>query len=328
MKSFSIVLETENLGMAEIDDLEASLDSLEGQNFPLEKSDGVYLIVGSHVSQKIQDYLRNKYKFIKIRKSDKSLEYTESKMLGASISKSQIVVYADSDMRYQKEWLENILKPFESRDRKLIVSGDTRLQTNSIYKASLNMTWMVQLLSENIKEPVDTYYFPLNNFAAYRTDILEYPIPSKVALYRNKIPLWEKILKSSGFKIVRAPHTRGFHAPPGNFLDWLYRMLAYGADFVRMADFSVTEEKTVKESRSFARRLWNLIFLVPWKIYRMAMNAFILFSEKPSDIVFIAPGIIMGVINIVIIGFGGLVALFAPNLIFTKITQRELGHGV
>lgn len=328
MKTFSVVLETENLGMAEMDDLEASLDSLAKQTLSPEKSDGLYIIVGSHVSQKVQDYLKNKYKFIKIAKTDKTLEYTESKMLGAAVTRSEIVVYADSDMRYQKEWLENILKPFENQNKKLIVSGDTRLETNSVYRASLNMTWMVQLLSDKTRSPEETYYFPLNNFAAYRTELLEHPIPSKVPLYRNKIPLWEKILKLSNFKIVRAPHTRGYHAPPGNFLDWLYRMLAYGADFVRMADFGVTDNLEVFEKRSLIKKLGNAIFLGPWKLYRLFTNAVILFKEKPSDAFFIIPGIFLGLINIFVITIGGLIAVVSPNFIYSKISERELGHGV
>ncbi len=328
MRNFCIVLETENLGMADLEDLEASLDSIEKQTLPIKESEGVYLIVASHVSTEVQEYLKGKYPFIKISKTDKNIDYTGSKMLGAEIAKSDIVVFADSDMRYQKEWLENILKPFEKTKEKLIVSGDTRLETNSAYKASLNMTWMVQLLSDKVTSPVPTYYFPLNNFAIYRSDLLKYPIPKDVALYRNKIPLWEKILKHSGFEIVRSPHTRGYHAPPGNLTDWLFRMLAYGADFVRMADFGVTQNMAIYESRSFLRRFANLLFLIPWKIFRMFTNGLILMSEKYTNIKHVLPGMLIGLINVFIIGIGGLTALFYPNLIYDKITERELSHGV
>lgn len=326
MNTFSIVVETENLGMAGLSDLETSLDSIQKQKFPIQKVKEVVLLVGSHVSEDIRKHLKTKYPWLTLHAEKEGLEYTKAKMRGAEIATGKYVIFADSDMNYEPTWLGNIIETIERYPKGYIVSGDTRLETKSAYRMSLNSTWMIQILSDKIKEPVPTSYFPLNNFAIERKVILETPIPYTIHLYRNKIPIWEKMLTDKGCKILRAPGTRGFHAPPGTLIDWWYRLLIYGSDFVAMMDFSLNEKGEVSEKRNMPGRIFHLLFLFPWKIEQLILNSYKLLKEDPRRIRYLPGSLLLGLANSIVAELGALFACINRDFVFNKITTHEEVH--
>ncbi len=326
--TFSIVLETENLGMAGLADLKASLDSLKMQDLSIDNVNEILILVGSHVSQNVQNKLKDEYPWLKIHIEKEELDYAKSKVRGAEIATGNIVIFADSDMRYQKTWLKNMIKAFVTNPEADIISGDTRLETNSIYSMSLNLTWMVQLLPNDMKCPTETSFFPLNNFAIRKRVMLETPVPYTLPLYRNKIPIWEKMLIQKGCRILKAPGTRGYHAPPGGFVDWLYRMLIYGSDFVALADFYVTDDGKVVEKNNFSKRFFNSLFLFVWKSEQILVNTIKLLREDIKNIIYLPGALFLSLINIFVMEVGALVACFNRNYFFNIVTKRELGHVV
>jgi len=324
--TFSIIVETENLGMAGFEDLESSLDSIKSQTFPVAKILEVVLIVGGHLSVDVLDQLNIKYPWVRVHLEKSNLDYAKSKMKGAEVVKGSILIFADSDMRYEKSWLGNIVEAIQTHPSGTIVSGDTRLETNSAYALALNATWMIQVLSDKITRSVPTTFFPLNNFAIEKSLMLKLPLPYDLPLYRNKIPIWERQLLNHGCQIVRAPGTRGYHAPPGTLGDWWYRMLIYGADFVAQADFSVNEKNEIVESKNVLGRLYKLIFLCPWKIEQLLLNSFKLIREDSGRLPYLPGGVIIGLANCAVVGLGALVACFDRDFIFKKINAREADH--
>lgn len=326
IRTVSIILETENLGMAGLEDLETSLNSLKNQTFPIKKIKEVLIIVGNRVSKETLNHIRIKFPWVRLHLVNGVLDYAKSKMVGAKFAKGDILIFSDSDMNYENTWLENMVKSFDKYPTGYIISGDTRLETISSYKMSLNATWMIQILNDKIKEPVTTSYFPLNNFAIERDVLLKTPIPFRLPLYRNKIPLWEKTLTNKGYKVLRAPGTRGFHAPPSTLLDWWYRMLIYGADFVALADFCIDGNDNIIEKRNIIGRLFKLIFLFPWKFEQLFLNSYKLIKEDKDRSKYLAGSIIIAIANIIVIEIGGLIACFNRNYIFNKISDHEGVH--
>src|SRR6185369_16020238 len=108
------------------------------------------------------------------------------------------------------------------------------------------------------------------------------------------------MLIQKGHKILKAPGTRGFHAPPGNFIDWLYRMLIYGSDFVALADFSVTDNGSVIEKNNFGKRFFNFLFLFIWKNEQILVNTIKLLKENRKNIIYLPGALVLGFINILI----------------------------
>jgi glycosyltransferase involved in cell wall biosynthesis len=85
--------------MAGLADLEAALDSLQKQKFSVKNAKEVLVLVGSHVSEDIQNELKRKYPWLKLHLEGESLDYAKAKMRGAEIATGDIVIFADSDMK-------------------------------------------------------------------------------------------------------------------------------------------------------------------------------------------------------------------------------------
>jgi len=327
MRTFSLIVETENLGMAELTDLEASLNSLKSQSYPIKKLKEVLVVVGNKLSPKIQRHIKAIYPWVRIHTVKGTLDYAKSKMMGAQAATGSVLIFCDCDMRYETGWLLNMVKAFNKYKSGYVISGDTRLITDSSYKMALNTTWMIQLLSDKIDAPVPTTLFPLNNFGIEKKVILKTPIPYKLPLYRNKIPIWEKMLKNEGVKIVRAPGTRGHHAPPGKFLDWFYRMLIYGADFVAMEDFRLTKSKVV-EKRNMPGRIKKFLLLTPWKLEQIILNSTKILLEDGSRVKYLPLATLISIANIFIAQLGATIAVFNRDFVFKKINAYEEGHNI
>lgn len=328
MTEFTIIIETENLGMAGLEDLKKSLDSLKDQDFPIKKVDEVILIVGSHVSENIQSEIKSDYPWLKIHIEKNGLDYAKSKMLGANLAKNKILIFMDSDMDYESTWLTNMVNTFGYIDKGFVISGDTRLETNSAYNMALNSMWMVQVLSDKISVPTPTTFFPLNNFAISKDLMTKIPLPYHLNLYRNKIPIWEKMLLNNGNKVLRAPGTRGFHAPPGKLIDWFFRMLIYGSDFVALADYSVNSKNIIIEKKNMVGRFQKFLILLPWKIEQLLLNSYKLIKEDPKRLRFLAVSLIIGLVSIIVIQIGALIAIFNRDYMFNKINSYENSNTV
>lgn len=324
--TFSVIVETENLGMVGFEELEESLDSIKAQQYPIEQLEEVVLIVGGHLSSEVLDTLRKQYPWVRVHMEPTGLDYARSKMKGAEVAKGSVLIFADSDMQYEPAWLGNMIKTFLAQPEHTIVSGDTRLNTISGYSMALNCTWMIQILNNNIAQPVPMKFFPLNNFVIAKADMQAVPLPYQIHLYRNKIPLWEAMLQRKGYHIVRAPHARGHHAPPGTPGDWWYRMLVYGADFVAQADFLVTLEGKLVERRNLRRRLQRLLLLAPWKGEQLLLNSYKLLSEDFGRVRYLPGALMIGLVNCLVVTLGGIIACFKRDWVFYRITSREEAH--
>jgi hypothetical protein len=62
--TYSIIIETENLGMAEVEDLKKSLDSIKDQDIEKGKIKEVILIVGTHLPKDIQKEILSEYPWV------------------------------------------------------------------------------------------------------------------------------------------------------------------------------------------------------------------------------------------------------------------------
>lgn len=324
--TYSIIIETENLGMAEVEDLKKSLDSIKDQDIEKGKIKEVILIVGTHLPKDIQKEILSEYPWVTLHIDEEGLEYAESKVVGAKVASGDVLIFADSDMKYEPSWLKNMIKALEKYPSGYIISGDTRLESNSAYKMALNSMWMVQISSDKIDEPVPYKHFPLNNFAIERNAMLKNPIPYNLPLYRNKIPVWQEMLSNNGYIVLRAPGTRGFHAPPATFMDWFYRMLIYGSDFVASSDFSVNKQNKIITKVNLKKRFLKLLFLVPWKVEQMFVNTWKLLKEDGKRIKFVPFSLVLASLGIFVIALGGTIAVFNRTYVFNKISKYEEGN--
>ena len=228
--TFSIVVETENLGMAGLDDLRATLDSLAAQTRPIQQANEVLLVVGGRLPESTQKELAAIYPWASILDAGRILEYTLAKRMGAESASGEFVIFADSDVRYESTWLEGILSCLESDPEADLVAGDTQCEMTSAYAAAMNIMWMFNI-QKRISRPTPHSYFQLNNFAVRRSLLLDAPFDPDLPFYRGyRITRFKRDLLSRTRRTYRVPGAEGLHTPPPSLADWWYRMLIQGRD--------------------------------------------------------------------------------------------------
>lgn len=327
--SFSLVIETENLGMAGLDDLRDTLDSLKAQNYPIANAREVLIIAAGHISPETFELIRTEYSWATIHRIDEKLEYIQSKKRGAEIVTGDVVIFADSDVVYEATWLENILYGFISAPGAAIVTGETRIRkwNTSFYAHAIQLVWMMNIVSGS-KHPVFVQHFHLNNFAIKRDVFLSTPQYINLPIYRAHTVEMKKWLFDRGYAAVRVPHARGYHLPPGNLADWWWRMLVSGADAVVKADFDFNYDGTVTETFRPVKRILRVPLFVGFKFWVMFKRAYVMLCEDWKNIFMMIISIPLVLLFMLVQFLGLIVAVFYRDYLFKGAAARELIHVV
>ncbi|HKC04367.1 MAG TPA: glycosyltransferase [Patescibacteria group bacterium] len=324
-KSFSIVLETENLGMAGVEDLEKSLNSLKSQKYPIKKAKEVLIIAGGHVSEDVQKRLKKKYPWVTIKKTKEHLDYVGAKAVGSKIAKGDILIFVDSDSVYEKGWLGNMLKVFSDFPDADVVSGNTEPRINSNYAMSLTLAWMF-IIRGPIRKTKEVYEVPMNNFAIKRNALLKVPLPKNLPFYRSG-SIWKNWLIENGLKIYTTPNVMGYHATPANLRDWWYRMLINGRDFVALGDYTFKGMKLI-EKKSVLKRFMNLVAWSGWKTLQVFVNVYKTVNKDKKTIQYLLLGVPFALLDVSIIILGSLITFINRDYLLKIVTAYEAEHVV
>lgn len=327
LPSFSIIIETENLGQAGIDDLCDTLDSLASQTLPVTNAREVMIVAAGHVSQEAVGSLGVRYPWVMVHRVDHALEYLESKQAGARMATGDIIVFVDSDVVYEPTWLDRIVRGFVQSPGAAVVAGDTRIRGGSVYATAIQLVWMMDTVRTK-PHPVLVSHFDLNNFAIRRDVFLGAPIYAGLPLYRAHTVEVRKQLFMRGYSAVQVPGARGWHLPPGSLADLWYRLLVYGSDAVAKSEYRFPHGGTVVRHPSLLRRLVRIPVFVGWKSCVMLRRAVVIAYENPKRVGTLLAALPLAIVFLAAITLGSMVALIKPKAIFAIITAREAHHVV
>ena len=327
--TFSLVIETENLGMAGLGDLKDTLESLKSQTYPITNAKEVLIIAAGHISPETFSFLEKNYPWVMVHRVNEKLEYMQSKQRGASVVTGDIVIFADSDVVYDITWLENILYGYISAPGATIVTGETRIRNfnTSIYSVAVQLVWVMNIV-RSPNHPVFVNHFHLNNFAIKREVFLQAPVFLGLPIYRAITVEMKKWLLDRGYAAVRVPHARGYHLPPGNVPDWWWRMLVFGADAVVKADFTFNYDGSVTEKKNIPLRIARIPMFFGFKVLTFFKRGLVMIREDWKNIfrIILAIPFIIGCFTVSMIGT--CIALFARDYLFKKSAARETAHVV
>jgi glycosyltransferase involved in cell wall biosynthesis len=230
LPSFSLVLETENLANADLQDLSHSLASLKNQEIPPTYAKEVLLINSGDVPFAKLELLRETYPWITVYQAPSETDYYQAKMIGVMQASGDIVVYCDSDCIYEKTWLRNILTPFKLSEKIQVVAGETKVRGRGPYGTAMALAYIFpQYSGENTLTETSQYF--LNNVAFRRDFLLHYPIPTELPLYRGNCVIHAQNIRSIGHTIWKQPQARATHAPPNGLSHFFWRFLLIGHDY-------------------------------------------------------------------------------------------------
>jgi glycosyltransferase involved in cell wall biosynthesis len=208
--SFSVVVETDNVELDDLDALRQCLDSLGAQQPALGRADGVFLVDGGKLPGPLVDGLRRDHPWLTVTRTPDEAGYIGQKARGAGLSDSEVIVFCDADIRYEPGWLEALLAPFAQRPEVEIVAGETTTPIDGPYSLAVALTFVFPRFSgDQDLVPSPTYW--ANNVAIRRSVLAGSPIPDPAALYRGQNILHSLGLLHSGRTIWRQPRARAQH---------------------------------------------------------------------------------------------------------------------
>ena len=256
LPSFSLVVETANLSMADLDGLRDTLESLSAQSLPVQNAEEVVVVDSGDVPEDVLQRLLNAYPWVRVMRLPRGTGYEELKMAGANAVTSEVVVFADGDCFYERGWLEALLTPF-SEPSVLIVGGETSVNSTGPYRLGVAMACSFPAPA-SARGPYTTDRFHLNNVAFRRSVLEKIPIPSRRPCYRMS-GLHAATLRAAGYTIWRQPAARTRHAAPNGFSHFMWCFLLFGHDGVVVPRLIAAEARSLDRSPERSRKTLNLV---------------------------------------------------------------------
>lgn len=326
LPSFSIILETENLANAEIDNLSASLNSLANQDIAITLANEVLIIDSGDAPPEILKQVCTTYSWIKIKQVQAGADYYDAKMHGVGLATGDIVVYADSDCVYEANWLRSIITPFCDPNIN-IVAGETSLSIQGPYDLAMAITYFLPRFSNQETLYASNYYF-LNNVAFRRNFLIEHPIPTGLPLYRGNCGIHACYLRTTGHQIWKQPQARATHAPPEGLSFFFWRFLLMGRDHLLMIHLrdslplsgstavspkQLSSKQQIRKFAQWLNRESNLL----------SAKAKTVMSEKPRRLVFIPVALPFILASKFLVYIGGIITFFESDYLLTRYHKSQ-----
>lgn len=177
------------------------------------------------------------------------LTYYKLKNYGVQQTKTDLVVFLDSDAGPQPGWLEGLLKPFDDPEM-MAVGGFTVLGHEDLLSRTMALSWIFNLPSER-DVTVKRRKIHANN-AAFRTSFFKAnPFPDLEGPFKKTCGFWLRDIDKRGYKWTRTADAMTIHAPHpgGKFIVW--RAWTTGMDRDYQAYHTVTASRLGRIGYSF-----------------------------------------------------------------------------
>ena len=311
--SFSVVIETANLSLADLDGLKETLASLAAQSLPIQRANEVLLADSGDVPDETLQHSLEAFPWVRLLRLPDGTGYEELKMAGARASTGEVVVFADGDCLYPRGWLEALLSPFADAAVS-VVGGETRIDAPGPYglAVAIAASFPAHSSATGLYRS-DRYH--LNN-VAFRRSVLEHvPIPSRRPCYRMS-GLHAAALLAAGYTILRQPAARAGHAAPNGLSHFVWRFILMGFDGVVVPRLIAAD----RHSAGAPGRQWpRTVALLRFWATQAAAKLREAVRESPSRVLTLplAAPIVAGAV--LLQGVGALAGLVAPRRLLAAV---------
>ena len=298
MPPYSVVVETENLANGDLSDLEACLDSIRTQAVPVPPA-ALIVVNSGQVASALLDDLKRRYDGLVVHTTPQALHYYDAKLEGARITPTDVVVFADADLKYEPGWLAALLAPFDDPAVDF-VTGETRVAVHGPYTFSVATTWLFPRRYDGRLAPS----LIANNCAVRREALLAHPFPQGLPLYRAQITVHGRQLQRRGQTVHRV-RARGWHAPPDGVREWALRYLVSGADAVMAGTWDVMNDGALQRHNTALRRVRAWTNGVARKLSSSAVRTVQAWRERPFTVVYAPLSLPLSCVSVALFIVGG-----------------------
>jgi hypothetical protein len=182
------------------------------------------------------------------------LGYYELKNEGAKRAAGDIVVFLDSDVVPEPDWLERLLRSFRDPGVQL-VGGNSYIEPVSVYSRAFALTWFFPLRTEDGPLQMTSHFFA-NNLAGRREFLGRYPFPDQPR-FRGQCSTLANTLAAEGIPIYSNPSAHVAHPPPNGVSHFIRRALCEGHDLI-VEERLRGESAPVRLGRNMRLSYWTL----------------------------------------------------------------------
>ena len=239
----SIILEWENVLLAESERCFRMLRQLRNQLEETPHTVEVLVLFNPEqvdrpmIQQALDDYLRlaeaavSRHQ-LRIEEARGS-HYYELKNEGAAKARGDVIIFIDSDVIPEDDWLKEISQPFFECPEITVVAGNTYLAYDSILEKAFALAWFFPLREPANSIHSDSTHFFANSVAFRRDVFLKYRFPiMQSGVTRGACADLAHLLASSGIPIWTNTGARASHPPPSDLHHYVTRGLSQGRDKV------------------------------------------------------------------------------------------------
>jgi len=227
--SFSIILETENLATVNLKNVYYCLDSLAAQDISPRYAREVVMLNSGDLPEGIQNSLQDRYRWLQIKKISSDHGYYEVKMKGLSLIRGDVILFCDSDCRYEEGWLRSMLEHFSDNSDVQVLAGETSTKVENPYELAIAIQYFFPRFSSRHSTYIGKSYF-MNNVAFRREFLMEHPIPDHLPIYRGNCLIHSFILRNiKKIDIWVNPAAKALHEPPKIRFWWRHLMRGHDA---------------------------------------------------------------------------------------------------
>lgn len=320
MLSYSIVVETENLANGDLRELLACLDSIRAQEVPVPPA-AVLLVNSGQVSAAVIEDLRRRDSGLTVHTVPTPLHYYAAKLEGARIATTDVVVFADTDLHYEKDWLAALLAPFTDPDV-AFVTGETRVAIAGPYTFSVATSWLFARRFGHSLAPS----LSANNCAVRRDVLLAHPFPHELPLYRAQITVHGRILHQRGF-VIRRVAARGWHGEPDGVREWALRYLVSGADTVLAGTWEVRDDGTLSRRNTAWTRARGWAVAVARKLASSVVRTVQAWQEQPATLLYAPLALPISALGLALFVAGGFSAVCGSSAARRAMQGFDLSAG-
>jgi glycosyltransferase involved in cell wall biosynthesis len=161
------------------------------------------------------------------------LDYYDQKNFGACEARGEAILFVDSDVIPENDWLEALLKCYGEAAPD-VVAGATYIKGPSLYDRAFALLWFFPTEAEyRARSRSPTTRFFANN-VLFRAGVFRLIAFPSAPLVRGRCTMLADELIKSGYSILVEPRARTQHPAPNGLKHFVYRALCEGQDNVVM----------------------------------------------------------------------------------------------
>lgn len=323
LPSFSIIIETENLSIAELDGLLRCLKTLGEQDISPTLANEVLIVESGDVPAELIERIQTNYPWIGFRKIESDIGYYEAKMKGVALTTGEVVVLCDSDCTYETIWLRNLLSPFANNPEIQVVAGETTTPADGAYGVAIALTYIFpRFCRQEALSPASSYF--CNNVAFRRSFLMQHPIPSDLPIYRGNCTIHARDLSAEGYTIWRQPLSRATHAAPNGLSHFFWRFLLLGYDALAVKRIADNPPEIKRQTLKPLQDLISCLSIDFGKFKDLAKRFYTVFAEDIRRLLYLPAALPIALAALFLYFTGLVIAYFRPNYFVASSGKVEV----